>query len=241
MAQIRTVPSDQLIAYLLASQPPEHEELCKLRSLTQGLPRSIMQIAPEQGHFLAFLIKLMGARRVLELGTFTGYSAMAMALALPDDGRLITCDVNDETVSIGSAFWQRAGVTHKIEVRIGPALATLDQLEREDGPSFDLIFIDADKPTYDRYYEAALRLARPGGMVVLDNMFQRGEVLEPQSKRCAHRGGARIECEDRSGRAGRSRHASCCGRHDAGASSSLTWRLSMIFSESRFPLFGIPL
>jgi O-methyltransferase len=104
MAQIRTVPTEQLIAYLLANEPPEHEELSKLRSLTQELPRSIMQIAPEQGHFLAFLIRLIGARRVLELGTFTGYSAMAMALALPDDGRLITCDVNDEMVSIGSAF-----------------------------------------------------------------------------------------------------------------------------------------
>jgi predicted O-methyltransferase YrrM len=179
MAQTRTVPSDQLIAYLLASQPPEHEELCKLRSLTQGLPRSIMQIAPEQGHFLAFLIKLINARRVLELGTFTGYSAMAMALALPDDGRLITCDVNDETVNIGAAFWKRAGVAHKIKVRIGPALATLDCLEREDTPSFDLVFIDADKPAYDSYYEAALRLVRRGGMIVLDNVFQRGEVSDP--------------------------------------------------------------
>jgi predicted O-methyltransferase YrrM len=179
MAQIRTVSSEQLIAYLLASQPPEHEELCKLRSLTQVLPRSIMQIAPEQGHFLAFLIKLMGARRVLELGTFTGYSAMAMALALPDDGRLITCDVNDEMVSIGAGCWQRAGVAHKIEVRIGPALVTLDQLEREGDPTFDLVFIDADKPAYDSYYEVALRLVRLGGMIILDNMFQRGEVSDP--------------------------------------------------------------
>jgi O-methyltransferase len=179
MDQIRTVPTEQLIAYLLANEPPEHVELSKLRSLTQGLQRSIMQIAPEQGHFLAFLVKLIGARRVLELGTFTGYSAMAMALALPDDGRLITCDVDDETVNIGAAFWQRAGVAHKIEVRIGPALATLDRLERHGGPSFDLVFIDADKPAYDAYYEAALRLVRPGGVIVLDNMFQRGEVSAP--------------------------------------------------------------
>jgi O-methyltransferase len=179
MAQIRTVPSERLITYLLASQPPEHEELCRLRSLTQGLPRSIMQIAPEQGHFLAFLIKLLGVRRVLELGTFTGYSAMAMALALPDDGTLITCDVNNEMVSIGAACWQRAGVAHKIEVRIGPALVTLDQLEREGDPSFDLVFIDADKPAYDSYYEAGLRLVRLGGIIILDNMFQRGEVSDP--------------------------------------------------------------
>jgi predicted O-methyltransferase YrrM len=179
MAQIRTVLNEQLIAYLLANEPPEHEELCRLRGLTQRLPRSIMQIAPEQGHFLAFLIKLMGALRVLELGTFTGYSAMAMALALPDDGRLITCDLNDETASIGAACWQRAGVAHKIEVRIGPALATLDRMEREGAPRFDLVFIDADKPAYDSYYEAALRLVRCGGMIVLDNMFQRGEVSHP--------------------------------------------------------------
>lgn len=178
MAQIRTVPTEQLIAYLLANEPPEHEELSRLRSLTQELPRSIMQIAPEQGHLLAFLIKLIGARRVLELGTFTGYSAMAMALALPDDGRLITCDVNDEMASIGSTCWQRAGVAHKIEVRIGPALATLDQLEREGASRFDLVFIDADKPTYDSYYEATFRLIRPGGVIVLDNMFQRGEVSD---------------------------------------------------------------
>jgi predicted O-methyltransferase YrrM len=174
MAQIRTVPSERLIDYLLASQPPEHEELCKLRSLTQRLPRSIMQIAPEQGHFLAFLIKLMGARRVLELGTFTGYSAMAMALALPDHGRLITCDVNEDMVSIGAACWQRAGVAHKIEVRIGAALETLDLLKREGNPSFDLVFIDADS-----YYEAALRLVRPGGVIVLDNMLRCGEVADP--------------------------------------------------------------
>jgi predicted O-methyltransferase YrrM len=179
MAQIRTVPSERLIAYLLASQPPEHEELCKLRGLTQGLPRSIMQIAPEQGHFLAFLIKLMGARRVLELGTFTGYSAMAMALALPDDGKLITCDVNEDIVSIGAACWQRAGVAHKIDVRIGPALETLDLLKREGNPSFDLVFIDADKPAYDSYYEAALGLVRPGGVIVLDNTFRCGEVADP--------------------------------------------------------------
>jgi O-methyltransferase len=115
----------------------------------------------------------------LELGTFTGYSAMAMALALPDDGRLITCDVDEETVSIGAAYWQRAGVAHKIEVRIGPALAALDRLERECAPSFDLVFIDADKPAYDSYYEAAFRLIRPGGVIALDNMFRYGEVADP--------------------------------------------------------------
>jgi O-methyltransferase len=180
MAQTRTAPDEPLLAYILANQPPEHEELRRLRQLTQSLPRALMQIVPEQGHFLALLIKLIGARRVLELGTFTGYSALAMALALPDDGRLVTCDVNAETVNVGRGCWERAGVAAKIEVEIGPALATLDWLEGEGG-TFDLIFIDADKPAYDRYYESALRLVRPGGLIVLDNMFQRGEVADPRN------------------------------------------------------------
>jgi predicted O-methyltransferase YrrM len=179
MAQIRTAPDEPLLAYILANQSPEHVELRRLRQLTQGLPLALMQIVPEQGHFLALLIKLIGARRVLELGTFTGYSALAMALALPDDGRLVTCDVNAGTVDVGRGCWERAGVTAKIEVEIGPALATLDRLERAGQGPFDLIFIDADKPAYDRYYEFALRLVRPGGLIVLDNMLQRGEVADP--------------------------------------------------------------
>ena len=173
--------------YLLASQPAEHEALRKLRLATQGVERSGMQIGPDQGHFMAFLGKMIGARRILELGTYTGYSALAMALALPPDGRLITCDVNEAWAAVGRPFWAEAGVLGKIELRIGPALSTLRQMEAEAGAGphfnhdfnhFDLVFIDADKPNYPAYYEAALRLLRPGGVVVLDNMLQGSRVVD---------------------------------------------------------------
>jgi predicted O-methyltransferase YrrM len=141
-----------------------------------------MQIAPEQGHFLTLLARLIGARRTLEIGTFTGYSALAMAMALPADGRIVACDISEEWVGVGRPFWQRAGVVDKIEVRIGPAIETLQQLEREGAAeSFDLAFIDADKENMDGYYEGALRLVRPGGLIILDNMFQGGRVLDPDN------------------------------------------------------------
>jgi len=169
-----------LYAYLQAQQPPEHPELEKLREVTRTMPRGRMQIAPEQGHFLAVLARLTGARRTLEIGTFTGYSALAMALALPADGRIVACDVSEEWVGIGRPFWQRAGVADKIEVRIGPAIDTIRQLERDGAAgSFDLSFIDADKENMDDYYEVSLRLVRPGGLIVLDNMLQGGRVIDP--------------------------------------------------------------
>jgi predicted O-methyltransferase YrrM len=173
----RALNDESLYAYLQSKEPPEHPELARLREVTRTLPRGRMQIAPEQGHFLTLLARLIGARRTLEIGTFTGYSALAMALALPADGRIVACDISEEWVSIGRPFWQRAGVTDKIEVRIGPAIESLQQLEREGG-SFDLAFIDADKENMDGYYEGALRLMRPGGLIVLDNMFQGGRVID---------------------------------------------------------------
>jgi O-methyltransferase len=138
-----------------------------------------MQIAPEQGHFLGFLARLIGARRTLELGTFTGYSALAMALALPNEGRVTTCDINAAWIDIGRPHWENAGVAHKIDIIIGPALYTLERMERTGGEPFDLGFIDADKAQYDSYYEITLRLVRPGGLIVLDNMLQRGRVADP--------------------------------------------------------------
>lgn len=182
MSQARIPPDDRLHAYILANEPPEHQELRKLRDITRTLPRATMQIMPEQAHFLAFLVKLVGARHLLEIGTFTGYSAMAMALALPSDGKLLTCDVDPETVAIGRPFWERAGVADRIETIIGPALATLAAMAREEADRFDLAFIDADKPAYDGYYEFALRLVRPGGLIVLDNMLQRGEVADSSNE-----------------------------------------------------------
>ena len=166
--------------YLLIHRAPEHPELAALREATQQLPEGIMQITPEQWHLLALLVRLMTARRTLEIGTFTGYSALAVALALPADGRLVTLDIDDAWPSIGHEYWQRAGVAGKIEVKIASAVETLRQLENDGAAaSFDLAFIDADKPGYDDYYESALRLVRPGGLIVLDNMLRRGRVADP--------------------------------------------------------------
>jgi O-methyltransferase len=180
MAEKFTRIDERLYGYLLAHQAPEHEELQALRLRTQVMPDGRMQITPEQGHLLGLLIRLMGARRILEIGTFTGYSALSMALALPAEGRIVACDINEEWTSIGRAYWRRAGVAHKIDLRIAPAVETLELLERKsDMDQFDFAFIDADKTGYDTYYEGALRLVRPGGLIVLDNMLRRGRVADP--------------------------------------------------------------
>jgi O-methyltransferase len=180
MANARLALDDRLYAYLLRSEPPEHEELQMLRERTRTLPEARMQIAPEQGHLLAFLVRLIGARQTLELGTFTGYSALAMALALPADGRVVTCDLCEAWTDIGRLHWKRAGVDGKIEVKIGPALKTLEWLESGAAGLFDLAFVDADKEAYDSYYESTLRLVRPGGLIVFDNMFRLGRVADPE-------------------------------------------------------------
>src|SRR5204862_5213814 len=172
-------PLDQpLYEYLLASEPPEHAVLHALREETSKMSNARMQIAPEQGHFLAFLTRLICARRILEVGTFTGYSALSMALALPLEGELVTCDVNRDWVNIGLPFWNKAGVEKKIACRIGPARTTLERLCVELPEQFDLAFIDADKDGYDAYYELALQLVRPGGLIILDNTLQRGRVVD---------------------------------------------------------------
>src|SRR5260370_39092238 len=143
MANARLALDDRLYAYLLRSEPAEHEELQKLRERTKRLPEARMQIAPEQRHFLAFLVRLIRARRTLELGTFTGYSALAMALALPPDGRVVTCDLCETWVDMGRLHWKRAGVDNKIEVKIGPALKTLERLESGAAGAFLLCFSGA--------------------------------------------------------------------------------------------------
>jgi predicted O-methyltransferase YrrM len=181
MGRIRTALDQRLNDYLLANEPPEHSELERLRDLTAQMPDGHMQILPEQGHLLAFLVKLIDARRILELGTFAGYSAMAMALAQPEEGRVVTCDLSEDMLAIGRPCWQRAEVAARIDVMIAPALDSLAKLGAAD-MRFELVFIDADKMAYDRYYEAALTLVRPGGLVVLDNMLQRGEVADPGNK-----------------------------------------------------------
>ena len=173
----------QLNDYLVASQPPEHPALRKLRAATAKLGPSYLQIAPEQSSFLGFLARLIGTRRALEVGTFTGYSAMTVALGLPKGGKLIACDVSKEWTDIARRHWQEAGIGDKIELRLGEAADTLEALEKEGArESFDFAFIDADKTGYDGYYESALRLVRRGGLIVFDNMLYGGSVADPKAR-----------------------------------------------------------
>jgi predicted O-methyltransferase YrrM len=153
----------------------------RLRAETARLPQAGMQIGADQGALLALLARSSGARMALEIGTFTGYSALAVAAALPADGKLVCCDVSEEWTAIARRYWKEAGVDRKIELRLAPALETLPVLERERGAgSFDFAFIDADKAAYDAYYESCLRLLRPGGIVALDNMLWSGSVADPR-------------------------------------------------------------
>jgi predicted O-methyltransferase YrrM len=181
---LRTLPlTDELHGYLLANSLREHPALARLRDETSRLPGAGMQTAPEQAQLMAFLVELIGARRILEIGCFTGYSALAMALALPADGRLITLEANAEPVEIGRRAWRAAGVEDRIEVRLGLAAESLERLLAEGAAaSFDLVFIDADKKSYDAYYEKALVLARPGGLILLDNMLWGGAVADPANQ-----------------------------------------------------------
>jgi predicted O-methyltransferase YrrM len=152
----------------------------RLRAETAALPRSHMQIGPDQGALLGLLVKLTGARRAIEIGTYTGYSALCTAAALPADGKLITCDISEEWTAVARRYWEEAGVMGRIDLRLGPAQETLTSLLGEFGEgSFDLAFIDADKPSYDAYYEGCLRLVRPGGLIALDNMLWSGAVVDP--------------------------------------------------------------
>jgi predicted O-methyltransferase YrrM len=164
--------------YLRANQPAEHPLLAELRELTATMTRSRMQISPEQGHFLAFLIRLTGARRVLEVGTYTGYSSLCMAFAMPPDGRIVACDTSEEWTAVAKQFWKKAGFADRIDLRIGSAVDTLQALIKE-GQQFDFVFIDANKEDYDAYYESSLQLVRPGGLIAVDNMLREGRVADP--------------------------------------------------------------
>lgn len=173
---------DTLHQYIVAHSAREHPAQVALREATASHRHAGMQIAPEQGQFMALLVRLIGARRTLEVGVFTGYSALTVALALPDDGSVLACDISEEYTRIGRPFWQQAGVAHKIDLRLAPALQTLDeQLAEGAADRFDFAFIDADKTGYDAYYERCLRLVRPGGLIAIDNTLWSGSVARPSS------------------------------------------------------------
>jgi caffeoyl-CoA O-methyltransferase len=174
----RTLPlDDALYEYLLANSLREHPELAALREATRTHPRANMQIAPEQGQFLQLLVKLLGARRTIEIGVFTGYSALAVALALPADGHILACDVSDEYTQVARDHWRRAAVAHKIELVLAPAAQTLAaRLAAGAAQTYDFAFIDADKVGYDGYYEQCLQLLRPGGLIAIDNVLRGGAV-----------------------------------------------------------------
>jgi predicted O-methyltransferase YrrM len=174
---------DRLCTYLHQVSLREPELLARLREETSRLPMAMMQIAPEQGQFMQLLVKVLGARRAIEIGVFTGYSSLCVALAMPDDGRVIACDVSEQWTSIAQRYWKEAGVAHKIELRLAPAVETLDSLIADDlANSFDFAFIDADKGGYAGYYERALTLLRPGGLVAIDNTLWNGSVADESNQ-----------------------------------------------------------
>ena len=168
---------DTLYDYLLRESLREHPAQTALREATRTLPNAGMQISPEQGQFMSLLVKLMNAKRTIEIGVFTGYSALAVALALPADGRLLACDISDEFTRVGKPFWEKAGVAHKIDLRLQPAMTTLDAcLAAGEAGRYDFAFIDADKTGYDGYYERCLQLLRTGGLIAIDNVLWGGSV-----------------------------------------------------------------
>ncbi len=174
-----TLPDD-LYDYLLSVSLREDELLRQLRRETATDAMSRMQVAPEQGQLLALLAQLMGARRALEVGVYTGYSSLCVARALPGDGRLVACDISESWTAVAQRYWRQAGVAERIDLRIAPALETLDSLlQSDEAGRFDFAFIDADKENYLVYYERALALLRPGGLIAIDNTLWSGSVIDP--------------------------------------------------------------
>ena len=167
--------------YVVNTSVREPDIARRLREETQKLPMAQMQIGPDQGQFMQLLVKLIGAKKTLEVGVFTGYSSLWVALGLPADGRIVACDVSEEYTSIARRFWKEAGVDQKIDLHLRPALETLDLLiANGKSDTFDFAFIDADKGNYDSYYERSLKLLRPGGLIAIDNTIWSGRVADPK-------------------------------------------------------------
>ena len=182
MARTTLGLDDRLYDYFLRVSLREADVLRRLREETAALPEGQMQIAPEQGQFMALLVELIGARRTIEVGVFTGYSSLAVALALPADGHIVACDVSEAWTAIARRYWDQAGVAHKIELRLAPAIETLDSLiAAGEAGAYDFAFIDAEKTEYADYYERVLELVRPGGLVAIDNVLWGGRVADPES------------------------------------------------------------
>ncbi len=177
---IKTLGLDAHLAhYIHAHSLREHAAQTALRDATRDHPRAVMQISPEQGQLMAFLVKMLNAKRAIEVGVFTGYSALSVALAMPEDGYLLACDISAEFTNIGKPFWTQAGVASRIDLRIAPAIDTLDAcLAGGQAGSYDFAFIDADKPNYDHYYERLLKLIRVGGVIAIDNVLWSGKVAD---------------------------------------------------------------
>ena len=181
MSRRSIVLTDALYEYLLSVSLREPELLARLRQETARQEMARMQISPEQGQFMFLLLRLIGARRCLEIGVFTGYSSLVTALALPEDGRIVACDVSEEWTAVARRYWREAGVEPKIDLRIAPALETLDRLmEAGEAGRFDFAFLDADKESYLAYYERVLKLLRPGGLLAVDNVLWSGRVADPE-------------------------------------------------------------
>ena len=173
--------SPKALQYALQYSLREPEVLQQLREETATLEKSIMQIAPEQGQLMRLILPLINARNVIEVGVFTGYSTLCMAMAIPDDGRIIACDVSEEWTNIGRRYWQKAGLEHKIQLHLAPASETLDNLlQAGRAGTFDFAFIDADKENYDRYYEQCLQLLRSNGLIMVDNTLWSGRVAKEE-------------------------------------------------------------
>jgi O-methyltransferase len=175
--------TEGLYRYLVDHSLREHPVLRELREETARLPKAVMQIGPDQGQFMALLARLTGARRCIEVGVFTGYSSLAVAMALPEEGRIVALDVSEEWTAIAQRYWKKAGVEHKIDLRLAPALSTLDTLiSLQEAGRFDMAFIDADKGNYLAYYERCLILVRPGGLILVDNTLWSGDVADPSKQ-----------------------------------------------------------